>query len=330
MLSEAIGRRQGMWRRDLEPLGVLVEHRVDDVDERLVAVEEPVPPGEEVALEPALALVLAEDFHHSPLDGQVVVGGDDLFLPLLVGVFEDGAEAVGDGLVGAEDAEVAAVVVVDDDVAEVFAQGLGVAGLDGAGVRYVDGVGAEVGQFQGLEQQAAVGHGVGAHAAVALGGQGHQLGEEPAGLVEEFLGAVAAHPGFELLEVGGILGGLGEGDLVGAVGAFHRQAVDLLGAGPALGGLEDDHGPGGALGDAPLAGVGLDGLDGGDDRVEGVGELAVDGGGVVALDPVGGVAVAAHQPFELGAGDAGQDGGVGDLVAVEVEDRQHGSVGGPG
>ena len=52
-------------RRDLQPLGVLVEHRIDDVDERLVAVEEPMPPGEQVALEPALALVLAEHFHHA-------------------------------------------------------------------------------------------------------------------------------------------------------------------------------------------------------------------------------------------------------------------------
>ena len=53
-------------RGDLQPLGVLVEHRIDDVDERLVAVEQPVPPGEQVALEPALALVLAEHLHHAP------------------------------------------------------------------------------------------------------------------------------------------------------------------------------------------------------------------------------------------------------------------------
>jgi hypothetical protein len=45
---------------------VLVEHRIDDVDERLVAVEESVPPGEQVALKPPLALVLAEHFHHAP------------------------------------------------------------------------------------------------------------------------------------------------------------------------------------------------------------------------------------------------------------------------
>jgi hypothetical protein len=73
-LSEAIGRRQGM-PRDLQPLGVLVEHRVDDVDERLVAVEEAVAAGQQVALEPALALVLAEHLHHAAVGREVVVVG---------------------------------------------------------------------------------------------------------------------------------------------------------------------------------------------------------------------------------------------------------------
>jgi len=41
--------------RDLQPLRVLVEHRVDDVHEGLVAVEQAMPAGEDVALEPALA-----------------------------------------------------------------------------------------------------------------------------------------------------------------------------------------------------------------------------------------------------------------------------------
>jgi hypothetical protein len=47
----------------LEPLGVLVDHRVDDVDERLIAVEQPVPAGEQVALQPALAQMLGKHLH---------------------------------------------------------------------------------------------------------------------------------------------------------------------------------------------------------------------------------------------------------------------------
>ena len=73
-----MGRRQGMCARDLQPLGVLVEHRVDDVDEGLVAGEEAVPAGEQVAFEPALAQVLAEDLHHPAVGREVVVVGQDL------------------------------------------------------------------------------------------------------------------------------------------------------------------------------------------------------------------------------------------------------------
>ena len=52
---------------DLQPLGVLVEHGVDDVDERLVAGEEAVSAGQEITLEPTLALVLAEHLHDPPI-----------------------------------------------------------------------------------------------------------------------------------------------------------------------------------------------------------------------------------------------------------------------
>ena len=96
---------------DLEPLGVLVDHRVDDVDEGLVAVEQPVPPGQQVALEPALALVLGEHLHHPARAGQVLVdlGREELGVPLLGGHVEDGLQPVRRRLVGPEDAEVVRV-----------------------------------------------------------------------------------------------------------------------------------------------------------------------------------------------------------------------------
>ena len=51
----------------LEPLGVLIEHRVDDVDERLVAGEDPVAAAEQVTLEHALADVLREHLDDRPI-----------------------------------------------------------------------------------------------------------------------------------------------------------------------------------------------------------------------------------------------------------------------
>ena len=71
-----------------QPLGVLVEHRVDDVHERLVAVEQPVPAGEQVALEPALTQMLGEHLHHAALRPEVLVVGPGLGQPRLVGRLE--------------------------------------------------------------------------------------------------------------------------------------------------------------------------------------------------------------------------------------------------
>src|SRR5262245_8564636 len=68
----------GNMLADLEPLGVLVEHRVDEVDEGLVAVEEAVPAGEQVAFQPALALVLAEHFHDPAIGREVIIAGEDV------------------------------------------------------------------------------------------------------------------------------------------------------------------------------------------------------------------------------------------------------------
>ena len=50
----------GQFPCDLQPLGVLAEHRVDDANERLIAVEQPVPARQQISFEPALTLVLAE------------------------------------------------------------------------------------------------------------------------------------------------------------------------------------------------------------------------------------------------------------------------------
>ena len=61
IIERCDGRAPGnLLARDLEPLGVLIEHRVDDVNERLVAGKQTVPAGEQIAFEPALAGVLAQ------------------------------------------------------------------------------------------------------------------------------------------------------------------------------------------------------------------------------------------------------------------------------
>lgn len=137
---------------------------------------------------------------------------------------------------------------------------------------------------------------------------------------------VGAQPRLQLPQVLRVVADAGERDLVGAPGVLDGQSVDLFGSCPALGGAQHDHGPAGALGRAVLAGgplVRADAVQGG---VHGGGQFPVDGGRVVAGDEQGVVAVAAQQLVQFLLGDAGQDRRVGDLVAVEVEDGQDGSV----
>ena len=144
-------------RRDLQPLGVLVEHRIDDVDERLVAVEQPVPAGEQVALEPALALVLAEHLHHAAGGREEFVVRHGRGVPLALGHFEDGFQAVGKRLVRAEDAEIPLLAVELRHVAQERPEHVRVADAAHARRGHVDRVVAEIRHAQVAQQHAAVG-----------------------------------------------------------------------------------------------------------------------------------------------------------------------------
>ena len=103
------GPAPGNVARHLQPLGVLVEHRIDDVDEGFVAGEEAVAAGEQIAFQPALALVLAQHLHHPAIGRDVVVAGKDLRGRAAVRHLEHGAPAVRGRFVRAEDAEVVRV-----------------------------------------------------------------------------------------------------------------------------------------------------------------------------------------------------------------------------
>ena len=77
VIQRSDGTTPGNVARDLQPFGVLVEHGIDDVDEGFVAVEEAVAAGEQIAFEPALAHVLAENFHDAAGGRDVIVVGKD-------------------------------------------------------------------------------------------------------------------------------------------------------------------------------------------------------------------------------------------------------------
>ncbi len=307
-----------------QPLRVLVEHRVDDVDERLVAGEDPVPPGEQVGLQPPLAQVLAEHLHDPAVRGQVFVGRQGLRLPGPAGDLEHGAKPVGRDLIRAHYPEV--VGVVADHIAQVGAEDPG--GLTGArsGLLDVHRVVAEVGKDEGAPQQAPVGVRIRAHPPVALRLEEQQFRMGAAHLVEQFLGLVVAHPGLEGGAVVRVRAHIAERHLMRSPRAFDGFAVHRLGAGPALGRPQDDHRPAWHSAGPVQASLPLDQVDAVKRGVERLGHLLMDDRRIVALDEVGLVAVPLEQLAEILVWDARQYGGISDLVAVQVQDGQHGAV----
>ncbi len=240
------------------------------------------------------------------------------------------------GLVRAEDPEIALRLVQPHHVAQHAAEHPG--GLRHARAGHGDrqGIAAEVGQHQVAEQHAAVRVRAGAQPPVAGRHQAEQLLAGPALGVEQLTGPVGPEPLLELPQVRRVGPDFGQRHLVRPPGALHRQAVHLGRPGPALRGAQHDHRPARAVPVSPatfryvsmVACLVLDGADPGDGRIHGRGHVLVHGGRLVAGDVARLVPVPAQQRIELVVADARQHRRIGDLPAVQVQDRQHGAVAG--
>ena len=286
--------------------------------------------GEQVAFQPAFAQVLGQHgVHDAAILGQELVPFHGGGVPVAVGSLEALIQTVGHSLVRSEDAEVFGVGVELEQVADVAAQFDHILFFHAAGGGQADGVILEIGGAQIPQQLAAVGVGVGRNAAVAGGGQFLQFGDQGAVFVKQLLGMVAAQPFLDLFQVFLLMGGAQgdiNGHLMGAEGALDGLAVHHLGAGPSLGGTQHDHGPLDMAHLFPGAGAALDVVDLLNDGIQGFGHLGVHGHGVVALDKVGLPGAAQEEMFHLLVGHAAEHCGVGDLVAVQVQNGQHGAV----
>ena len=123
---------------------------------------------------------------------------------------------------------------------------------------------------------------------------------------------VAAHPG--------------QRHLVGAERPLDLETVHDLRAGPALGRAQHHHRPPRPCGETVRACLELDLADVGDDPIERRGHQLVHGRRLIPGDKVRLVAVTVQQLLQLLVRHARGQRGVGDLVAVQVQDRQHGAV----
>ncbi len=59
--------------RHLEPLGVLIEHGINDMDKGLVTGKETVAAGEEISFKPPLTGMFTQYFHHPAVRGKMIV-----------------------------------------------------------------------------------------------------------------------------------------------------------------------------------------------------------------------------------------------------------------
>ena len=114
--------------------------------------------------------------------------------------------------------------------------------------------------------------------------------------------------------------------------AFHGFAVDNLRSRPTFGRTHDEHGPSRPAGRfiflrGVFARSFLDGRDAVEHAIENSCGLLVHHRRIVAFERERLIAVAAHQVFQLRMRNARQHRGIGDLVAVQMQDRQHRAVG---
>ena len=144
---------------------MLVQHGVDNVDEGFVAVEEPVATGEQVSLEPSLALVLGEHLDNPSARSEMVVVGEDFGFPGTIGHFEDVLKPVRDRFVRTEYPEVCGVG--NYDIAQPTAEHPGGLVQLGSWPRNCDAIAREVGELQVHQQGTAVGMRVSTHPPVA-------------------------------------------------------------------------------------------------------------------------------------------------------------------
>ena len=104
------------------------------------------------------------------------------------------------------------------------------------------------------------------------------------------------------------------------------MAVHFLRAGPTLGRTQHDHRPARPLGTATVARLLLNRADLSDTVFERGGHFLVHSLRLVALDEIRLVSVTRQQRLQFLARNAGEDGRIGNLVAIQMEHRQHGAV----
>ena len=161
----------------LQPLGVLVEHRVDDVDERLVTGEKAVPPGQQVSLRATPGTYARSELpspgHSLPDVRRWATVGPMKTLSVTSNSASSRFDAVSSG---PKTRKLHEAVVHPHDVAQKPAQHASSFGQHCTALGDLDLVIPEIRHGQIFQQQSAVGVRIGSHSPRAAGRQFLQLG----------------------------------------------------------------------------------------------------------------------------------------------------------
>ncbi len=124
----------------------------------------------------------------------------------------------------------------------------------------------------------------------------------------------------------GISAHLAHRHLVRAPVALFPLTVDLLGTGPPLRRAHDDHRPDRAFCEPIAPCVGLDVADLANHCFEGRSHELVHRARFMPFDEMGRISISTQKRFKLLMTDPRQHCWIGDFIAVEMQDRQHGAV----
>ena len=196
-------------------------------------------------------------------------------------------------------------------------------GHHGSGCGHFDSIVAEIWKAEVAQEQTPIGVRVGAHATCAPRGDFGQLGPEPALIIEQLCGLIALHPLLEHADMGCVFVHLAHRDLVRAPIILGAPTIDLFGTCPALWCAEHDHRPTGTFRKSIPKRVVLDPLITPMTVSSVVSHHLVHFLRLMPLDEIWRVAVTAEQMIQLVMADPRENGGIGDLVTVQVKDRQN-------
>ncbi len=281
-------------------------------------------PGQQIPLKPTLTLVLAQHrIKHLALGRQEFIILYFPRVPLSIGDLEYRPQQVRECLVGTKYAEITLPLIEFGYVAQESPQHLGIVAFDGARRGHMHRVVMKVRHSEIMQQQAAIGMGVGAHPPIAFRRKLLELRDESAARIEQFLGFIALHPGLEQRHVIEMVRVHEHRHLMRPEGALDLEPVDEFRSGPTFRRFQHDHRPSRTRRVAGAARMRLDAPDIFDRGFHHGRHALMHGVGIIAFDEKRRPAATAQELFQFLALNAREHRGIADLIAIQMQDRQH-------